>query len=300
VRARSFTLLDLMNHFNAENSVAYLEQLNTLTSVLTLMKRRHGGGALPQADDLELAKVLLGGLLDVSIACGYGEAMTEVQTLQTCDLSKFDYSTMLARMEHLRTLFHKALTAYRFLQVRPGLTKYLEDAPERALLLPVLWPPFSRDVLDAFPSATYDIREAGNCLAVECNTASVFHLMRVAEYGMRALAWDRRIKIARGPIELATWEDVIRELEKSEQQISQYPKSLARDAQYDFFHGVMMDLRAFKNAFRNQVMHTRSVYSNTEAVAIYERVSSFMNLLSSRITEGKRTQRIWKKDMLSK
>ena len=33
-------------------------------------------------------------------------------------------------------------------------------------------------VSKAFPSASAELREAGNCLAVECHTAAVFHLMR--------------------------------------------------------------------------------------------------------------------------
>src|SRR4051794_4802873 len=47
------------------------------------------------------------------------------------------------------------------------------------------------EVKAAFPSAMPDVLEVGNCLAAECNTAAVFHLMRVAEVGLRALASDR-------------------------------------------------------------------------------------------------------------
>jgi len=53
-------------------------------------------------------------------------------------------------------------------------------------------------------------------MAIEANTAAVFHLMRVAEHGLRTLAYDRRIKVPKGPIELATWDDVIKQLEKVE------------------------------------------------------------------------------------
>ena len=48
-------------------------------------------------------------------------------------------------------------------------------------------------VLKSFPSATNDLREAGNCLAADCNTAAVFHLMRVAEWGLKGVRrspWD--------------------------------------------------------------------------------------------------------------
>ena len=53
--------------------------------------------------------------------------------------------------------------------------------------------PFGDAVFDAFPSARFDIPEAGTCLAVGCNVAAAFHLMRVAEVGMRELGKDRPI-----------------------------------------------------------------------------------------------------------
>jgi hypothetical protein len=63
---------------------------------------------------------------------------------------------------------------------------------------------FGPEVDIAFPGAASDIRDAGDCLAVENNTAAVFHLMRVVEHGLRALAWDREIEVAKGPLDLAT------------------------------------------------------------------------------------------------
>ena len=54
-----------------------------------------------------------------------------------------------------------------------------------ALLAPYKLP---KDVFNAFPSANNDILEASNCLALERGTATVMHLMRVAEVGLKALA----------------------------------------------------------------------------------------------------------------
>ena len=46
---------------------------------------------------------------------------------------------------------------------------------------------FGTEVKDHFPSATFDIKEAGNCYALSRNTACVFHLMRVLEIGLTVL-----------------------------------------------------------------------------------------------------------------
>lgn len=157
---------------------------------------------------------------------------------------------------------------------------------------------FGEKVSEQFPSARYDIREAGNCFAVDANTAAIFHLMRVAEYGLRALAYDRRVKVQKGPFDLATWEDLIKELERAENAIHGYKKTHAREAQFKFYHGVMMEVRSFKNIWRNPYAHTRAGFKEDderkEAKRVMERVGDFMKMLSTRIAEGTRTPLIWK------
>lgn len=47
---------------------------------------------------------------------------------------------------------------------------------------------FGPEVASAFPSSIDNIRNAGNCFAVEQWDACVFHLMRVLEHGIQVLA----------------------------------------------------------------------------------------------------------------
>lgn len=67
--------------------------------------------------------------------------------------------------------------------------------------------PFGEDVAKAFPSTRNDIGQAAVCLAMELHLASVFHLMRVAEGGLRCLAQDRRI-VFPADVKLQAWEEV--------------------------------------------------------------------------------------------
>jgi hypothetical protein len=46
---------------------------------------------------------------------------------------------------------------------------------------------FGQDVNRHFPSAKFDIREAGSCLALGRNTACVYHLARAAQFALRCL-----------------------------------------------------------------------------------------------------------------
>jgi len=172
-----------------------------------------------------------------------------------------------------------------FIAVEPDRVPYLD---QRKL--------FGKAVYDSFPSARRDVVQSGNCLAAECHAASVFHLMHVAEYGLRALARDRRVKLPKKgqAVELATWEEIIKQLENEETAIQGYPKTLAREAQYEFVHGAMMQFKRFKNVFRNRVMHTREDFGRTQALGVFENVRDFMQTLAFRISETKRTPRIWK------
>jgi hypothetical protein len=154
---------------------------------------------------------------------------------------------------------------------------------------------FGTSVNGAFPNARADIKEAGNCLAAECCTAAVFHLMRAAEYALRALARDRRVELHKcAVLDLATWEEIIKQLEGAEVAIQGYPKTLAREAQFDFYHGAMMEFKRFKNKFRNRIMHTRDEYDRDQAHSAFVHVRDFMKSLASRISETRKTPLIWK------
>jgi len=194
------------------------------------------------------------------------------------------YSALCGELRHTINAILQDLNQRTFLEVGPALREYVDND-----LL------FGAAVRKAFPSALVDIREAGNCLAADCNTAAVFHLMRVAEYGLRTLAYDRRIRLDKDkPIDLATWEDLLKKLEDAEDAIRNFPKTSAREAQFDFFHGANMEVKRFKNKFRNRIMHSRESYDEHEAMSAFGHVKAFMQILSSRISEGTRTPVIWK------
>jgi hypothetical protein len=198
--------------------------------------------------------------------------------------NELDYSCLCTELRHAMNAILQDLNKRIFLEVGSALRGYIDNE-----LL------FGASVKKAFPDAAEDIREAGNCLAADCNTAAVFHLMRVAEHGLRALAHDRRIKLAKGkPMDLATWEDLLKALESAEDAIRNFPKTAAREAQFEFFHGAMMELKRFKNKFRNRVMHTRECYDAHEAKSAFDHVEEFMEILASRISENSRTPVIWK------
>jgi len=64
-------------------------------------------------------------------------------------------------------------------------------------------------VAERFPEAIFDMAEAGKCLALDRSTASVFHLMRVTEYGLNGVSVFLKIKDPLGP----NWDQIIKSID---------------------------------------------------------------------------------------
>jgi hypothetical protein len=157
--------------------------------------------------------------------------------------------------------------------------------------------PFGEDVAVAFPSAANDLLEAGNCLAVGCNTAAAFHLMRVAEVGLWELGKDRQIPCAKsGKIEFTEWGKIISELEEAVIAVQQWPNSQTKEEAHKFYNSAAVEIRAFNDGWRRHSAHARPnmpKMEQDEALALWGHVSRFMNKLAGKMGETYHTPLIW-------
>jgi hypothetical protein len=138
---------------------------------------------------------------------------------------------------------------------------------------------FGIEVWEAFPETDGEIKDAGNCLAADLHTAAVFHLMRVVEYGLRALAAKLRVPVAAGkPIKYATWGAIISALQIKIETIDKKKTSKTKREKddLDFYRLALNDCNIFKDFWRNDVMHTRGNYDEGEALEVYGRVKEFI------------------------
>jgi hypothetical protein len=174
----------------------------------------------------------------------------------------------------------------KFLYVSPDRAQYLDREDL-----------FGQSVKDAFPSASADLREAGNCLAAECNTAAVFHLMRVVEWGLRALCSDLGLKKVKNkirrsgrvtyvPIEYSEWERLLDQLQDNvDGKLSRLKRGTSKQELQQFYYPALQDIRGIRDAWRNHVMHTRDEYNREDADAILSHVKRLMIKLSGRVRE---------------
>jgi len=279
-----------MRIFRAEKLCRHLDALHSLEAMLVNLTMQGQGGEGLTADG---RRRLIEAVGDLQRECETDalEACANAASNATFYLKSHgvDVSGARVTLNRLKSDVFHALSIRTFLSVSDDRIGCVDNDK-----------PFGDRVYDAFPSARKEITEAYNCLAAECATAAVFHLMRAAEMGLRALAFDRAVKIFPNkrtmvelPLELASWDQVIKELEEAELAIEGYPKTLARQQQFDFYHGANMQFRAFKNVFRNSLMHTRDSFDRDEATSVSHKVGEFMQVLASKIREGEQTPTIW-------
>jgi hypothetical protein len=143
----------------------------------------------------------------------------------------------------------------------------------------------------AFPSARSEIDAGVDCYALEHNTACVFHMMRVAEHGLRALARSLRVSFPKSgtPIEWAQWQDLIDQIRSEGKKAADaLPKGPKRDAARDFYSGAVHHFEGLKDKYRNAVMHLRASYDELDALRAITQVRDFMNGLSVKIGEKTR------------
>jgi hypothetical protein len=209
----------------------------------------------------------------------------------------------------LKLAFLNELAPRKFVEIEKNKADFLE---QKNL--------FGKQVGKAFPSANDEIKAAGNCLAMDLNTAAVFHLMRAAEIGMRALAVSLGVKLThkgkRKPIEHGGWNEIIEKIEKEykgveiivhvadphdeiiqrienkiQERRGKYDKSTKKNQnrkEFEFlkFCRIMADeLYRFKELDRDNTMHSIRSYNEAEAKGVFDRVRDFMQRLSKEVSE---------------
>ncbi len=154
---------------------------------------------------------------------------------------------------------------------------------------------FGHDISLAFPLAINDIEESGNCYATGRYTASVFHLMRAVEWGLRTFCSHLGFrKVRKGkkdkyvPVSHAEWDRILNQLEGPiSKKIDKYKPGIKKQEAQEFYNSIIQDIRAIKDAWRNHVMHTRVDYEKEDVDSIRAHVKRLFILLSSRISKPK-------------
>jgi hypothetical protein len=185
----------------------------------------------------------------------------------------YTYNKILAMLERLEELFEDELPVVQL--------KYVQASKVQLYQRIEL---FGRKVADNFPSASYDIEEAGKCLALERNTACVMHLMRVLEVAMDAVGLG--IGIPDATVQAKnSWGQLLADMREKMRQNDKTadPTWIAKSA---FFKEAHTYLASVKNAWRDTSMHLEKKYDEREAARIYRTIRDFMEHLAPHLDES--------------
>jgi hypothetical protein len=145
---------------------------------------------------------------------------------------------------------------------------------------------FDKEVTTAFPESTDDIEKAGTCIAFGLYTASAFHLMRVLERGLYALA-SRVAGLARKQASAAShdkdWQTALNEINDN---ISSIGNAEVRDD----CAAVAVHLSSVKLASKDPVANLKVSYTAEQAMELYDHTKVFMRHLA-RITSATATEK---------
>jgi hypothetical protein len=89
----------------------------------------------------------------------------------------------------------------------------------------------------------------------------------------------------------ADWRELIVAIGKGVEKIAGQPRSTGREEALEFYRGALGEFEAFKDAYRNSVMHSRKSYDEHAAMSVMTHVREFMQRLSAKLDERGRAIR---------
>jgi hypothetical protein len=139
--------------------------------------------------------------------------------------------------------------------------------------------PFGAEVQNKYKDAERDIQSAGRCLALDEWTATVFHLMRALEHGLRDMARHLAVSMSAN-LNQENWGTIIDKIEKEIGRREKLKNNDPLRTDLKFYSEAASNFRYFKNAWRNHVSHAKEHYDERDALTIWSHVMTFMRTLA--------------------
>lgn len=189
------------------------------------------------------------------------------------NIAGLEQQRVAEKLRNIRIVMQNELTERWFIGLSQDVVEIF-DRPE----------PFFREGFAAFPAAQDDMCSACRTYALDQGTACVFHLMRIAELGLRSLARTLKVQISHKgkfcPLEYGEWDKIITAIKNKIDPIRKLPAGPNRQAKLEFYSDAADHCTFMKDVWRNNVAHTRKPYSKSESLTVLERVRDFMHFLA--------------------
>jgi hypothetical protein len=276
---KALDLWEIMNTFDVWSLVVYLQQLAEITFKCEKLKADSGGGTVvPVGQVAELCSVID----NIRTMCSKNHLHTAVDGIQIVVMSMGnvhtdppDASMVLGYLARVNDIVITDLRLFSFVGVPSQQVKYFEQDQL-----------FGASVFHKFPNAQAELRDAGNSLALDLYDAAVFHLLRVSEHGLRALARKLAVKLKdKGkpqPLEYADWNKVITDCKNRIESAKKTSAGPRKQHRLQLYAEAADHCEYMKDLWRNDSAHTRKRYVKHEALAAFDRVQAFITFLADK------------------
>lgn len=136
---------------------------------------------------------------------------------------------------------------------------------------------FGEDVASVFGTASFDIVEAGKCLAFDRWIAAVFHLSRVAEIVTVTIC--KRVGYAS---KKQSFSGALKYIDSNLEEVRKHSKDANPEFEkdFEFYSKVSAQMHAVNDAWRNRVAHMEKKYTEEEAMRIWDTIRVLMQQLA--------------------
>jgi hypothetical protein len=267
----AYSLLDIMIEYSLNDLLRIVTTLLRTTDIVHF-KESHEDAEPTLAKHIGSELETLSGLarkieLDSSL-------VLEITRLSTECASPILAIVLKTKLEYIINGLQDNLRTRRFVYLPREVAKFWDNGEI-----------LGENFLIGFPiEAVLESVDAGCCLAAGRWTASVFHLMRVAEYGLRRLARTLRVtltdKSKPQPVEYADWDKVITACQNKINEAHKLPRTAKREKLLQHYSRAADSCQYMKDIWRNEVSHARKRYTKAEALGVLDRVREFVEPLA--------------------
>jgi HEPN domain len=135
-------------------------------------------------------------------------------------------------------------------------------------------------VVDAFPAASSEIVAAGKAFATALYTSCVFHAMRAAEIGVRALAAEMDVTFPIS-IDLIEFGNVLDKIDGKIRDMRTLPRSEKKALDLQFLSQAASQFRYFKDGWRVRAAHARAIFDEREALSAFDHTLGFFETITA-------------------
>jgi HEPN domain-containing protein len=133
---------------------------------------------------------------------------------------------------------------------------------------------FSIEVSEKFRSSIGDMLEAGKCFALTRYTACAFHLMRIAEKGLKSLTHHYNL-----PVNARNWGEHIN-------AIKRHLASVTNKEEKEQLQRVIERIDSLRIVERNPTLHVEKDYSEDQAEFLFDGVKNLMDAICPLLPSG--------------